>query len=309
MSRPPASHSDTALPSGLARPLEAFLLSMERDKGLSLNTLDAYRRDLRRYLHQLAERGISSPEAIQQEHVTQFLHGLRDSGLSAATMARNLTSIKRLHQYLLISGACQHNPSETLDPPKLERQLPDVLSAEEINALMDAPDTSEPIGMRDRAIMELLYATGMRVTELTALQEGALKLGEGLVRIGGPNQRLLPVGGQAVRALRAYLRNGRPHHIRPESGHHLFLNAQGGPLSRMSVWKTIKNAKTKANIEKVISPHTLRHSFATHLLAGGANLRDVQELLGHANISTTQIYTHVDRTHVKEVHKTYHPRG
>jgi integrase/recombinase XerD len=282
---------------------------MERDKGLSLNTLDAYRRDLRRYLRQLAELGITSPEAIQQEHISQLLRGLRDSGLSAATMARNLTSIKRLHQYLLLSGACQHNPSETLEPPKLERQLPDVLSAEEVGALMDAPDISEPIGMRDRAIMELLYATGMRVTELTALQEGALRLDESLVRIGGPSQRLLPVGGHAVRALHAYLRNGRPHHIRPDSGHHLFLNAQGGPLSRMSVWNTIKNAQTKAKIEKDISPHTLRHSFATHLLEGGANLRDVQELLGHADIATTQIYTHVDRTHIKEVHKTYHPRG
>lgn len=282
---------------------------MERDKGLSPNTLDAYRRDLSRYLHQLAELGITSPAAIQQEHISQLLRGLRDSGLSAATMARNLTSIKRLHLYLLLNGECQHNPSETLEPPKLERKLPDVLSGEEITALMEAPDISEPIGMRDRAIMELLYATGMRVTELTALRESDLKLDESLVRIEGPNKRLLPVGGQAVRALHAYLRSGRPHHIRPDSGHHLFLNAQGGPLSRMSVWKTIKGATTKAKLDREISPHTLRHSFATHLLAGGANLRDVQELLGHADITTTQIYTHVDRTHIKEVHKTFHPRG
>ncbi len=282
---------------------------MERDKGLSHNTLDAYRRDLNRYLRQLASLGITSPAAIQQEHISQLLRGLRDSGLSAATMARNLTSIKRLHHYLLLSGACQHNPSETLDPPKLERKLPDVLSSAEITALMEAPDISEPIGMRDRAIMELLYATGMRVSELTVLQEGNLKLDEGLVRIAGPSQRLVPVGGQAVRALRAYLRSGRPHHIRPDSDHHLFLNAQGGPLSRMSVWKTIKTATTKAKIDREISPHTLRHSFATHLLEGGANLRDVQELLGHADITTTQIYTHVDRSHIKEVHKTYHPRG
>ena len=309
MARPPARKNAAALPAALARPLEAFLLSMQRDKGLSPNTLDAYRRDLNRYLYQLVKLGITSPAAIQQEHITQLLRGLRDSGLCAATMARNLTSIKRLHQYLLLSGACQHNPSETLDSPKLERKLPDVLSDEEIAALMESPDISEPIGMRDRAIMELLYATGMRVTELTALQESDLRLDEGLVRIAGPSQRLLPVGGQAVRALRAYLRSGRPHHIRPDSGHHLFLNAQGGPLSRMSVWKTIKGAKTKAKIDREISPHTLRHSFATHLLAGGANLRDVQELLGHADITTTQVYTHVDRTHIKEVHKTYHPRG
>lgn len=304
----PALRSDP-LPDSLQRVLDAFLLSMEQDKGLSANTLDAYRRDLGRYLRKLADMHIDHPEAIQQEHTARVLRDLHGAGLSPATLARNLTSIKRLHQYLLIKGICQHNPSEILEPPKIERKLPDVLTAEEVTALMEVPDISDPLGMRERALLELLYATGMRVSELTELREGSLRLDEHLVRIGGPHARLIPIGGQAIRALRLYLRSGRPHHVRPPSGDHLFLNAQGGPLSRMSIWKTIKQAAERAKIDKEVSPHTLRHSFATHLLEGGANLRDVQELLGHADISTTQIYTHVDSTHIRDVHKTFHPRA
>ena len=308
---PRTKTTDTAspLPAGLARPLDYFLTAMDKDRGLSPNTLDAYRRDLNRYLGHLTAQGITTYTDVRQEHISQLLHVLHDSGLSAATMARNLTSIKRLHQHLLLSDVCAHNPTETLDPPKLERKLPDTLSNDEITALMEAPDISEPLGQRDRAILELLYATGMRVSELTVLQIDALLMENGLVRILGSNQRLVPIGGQAQRALRSYLRDSRPHQMRPDSGNDVFLNAQGGALSRMSIWKTIKKTAEKAGIEKHVSPHTLRHSFATHLLEGGANLRDVQELLGHANITTTQIYTHVDRTHAKEVHKAYHPRA
>ena len=158
-------------------------------------------------------------------------------------------------------------------------------------------------------MLETLYATGMRVTELTDLRMDAVRLEESLIHIPGNHMRLVPVGGQAIRALRAYLRSGRPHHVRPASGNHVFLNAQGGPLSRMSAWKIIKQAGEKAKLEKEVSPHTLRHSFATHLLEGGANLRDVQELLGHADISTTQIYTHVARERMKDLHARHHPRG
>ncbi len=309
MPETPDTHADSALPVGLAHPLNKFLTSMDKDRGLAANTLDAYRRDLYRYLRHLTSLGVTTYTDVKQEHISQLLHILHDSGLSAATMARNLTSIKRLHQHLLLSDICEHNPTETLDPPKLERKLPETLSNEEITALMEAPDISEPLGQRARAILELLYATGMRVSELTALQTDALLMQDGLVRILGSNRRLVPIGGQALRALRSYLRDGRPHQMRPDSGNDVFLNAQGRALSRMSIWKTIKTTAEKAGIEKDVSPHTLRHSFATHLLEGGANLRDVQELLGHVNITTTQIYTHVDRTHVKEVHKAYHPRA
>ena len=282
---------------------------MERDNGLAANTLDAYRRDLNRYLHHLSAQGVEHLEAVQHQHIARLLHSLRDAGLTASTMARNLTSIKRFHQYLLLKGATMHNPAELLDPPKLERRLPDVLSVEEIAALLAAPDHDEPLGQRDQAILAVLYATGIRVSELTALQQEALLLARSLIRIRGRSERIVPIAAKDARTLRHYLRQGRPHLARPDSSDHVFLNAQGGPLSRMSVWKIIKTAGDKARIGREISPHTLRHSFATHLLEGGANLRAVQELLGHADISTTQIYTHLDLSYLKEVHKTYHPRG
>ncbi len=305
----PKSTPERPLPAALSTPCERFLKAMEHDNGLAANTLDAYRRDLSRYLHHLSAQGVESLEAVQHQHIAQLLHSLRDAGLTASTMARNLTSIKRFHQYLLLKGATTHNPAELLDPPKLERRLPDVLSVEEIAALLAAPDPDEPLGQRDRAILAVLYATGIRVSELTALQQEALLLARSLIRIRGRRERIVPIAAKDARTLRHYLRQGRPHLARPDSSDHVFLNAQGGPLSRMSVWKIIKTAGEKARIGREISPHTLRHSFATHLLEGGANLRAVQELLGHADISTTQIYTHLDLSYLKEVHKTYHPRG
>ena len=305
----PKSTPERPLPAALSVPCERFLEAMERDNGLAANTLDAYRRDLNRYLHHLSAQGVERIEAVQHQHIAHLLHSLRDAGLTASTMARNLTSIKRFHQYLLLKGATTHNPAELLDPPKLERRLPDVLSVEEIAALLAAPDPDEPLGQRDRAILAVLYATGIRVSELTALQQEALLLARSLIRIRGRRERIVPIAAKDARTLRHYLRQGRPHLARPDSGDHVFLNAQGGPLSRMSVWKIIKTAGDKARIGREISPNTLRHSFATHLLEGGANLRAVQELLGHADISTTQIYTHLDLSYLKEVHKTYHPRG
>ena len=305
----PKSTPEHPLPKALALSREHFLQAMERDKGLAANTLDAYRRDLNRYLHHLSAQGVERVEAVQHQHIAHLLHSLSDAGLTPSTMARNLTSIKRFHQYLLLQGAASHNPAEHLDPPKLERRLPDVLAVEEISALLAAPDPDEPLGQRDRAILAVLYATGIRVSELTTLQQAALLLARGLVRIRGRRERIVPIAHKDIRTLKRYLRQGRPHLARPDSTDHVFLNAQGGALSRMSVWKIIKTAGDKARLGKAISPHTLRHSFATHLLEGGANLRAVQELLGHADISTTQIYTHLDLSYLKEVHKTYHPRG
>lgn len=303
----PKSAPERPLPDALARPCERFLQAMQRDNGLAANTLDAYRRDLNRYLRHLATQGVECLETVEHQHIARLLHALSDAGLTSSTMARNLTSIKRFHQYLLLQGTTTHNPAELLDPPKLERRLPDVLTVAEIAALLAAPDPDEPLGQRDRAILAVLYATGIRVSELTALQQPALLLGRGLVRIRGRRERMVPIAAKDARTLEHYLQQGRPHLARSASGDHVFLNAQGGPLSRMSVWKIIKTAG--AGIGKEVSPHTLRHSFATHLLEGGANLRVVQELLGHADISTTQIYKHLDLSYLKEVHKTYHPRG
>ena len=310
MARPKKMDTE-ALPELLAVPLANFLNAMGNDKGLAANTLDAYRRDLNRYLRHLVQLGIVRIDAVEQQHVAKLMHVLRESSLSPSTMARNLTSIKRFHQYLLLQGATESNPAELLAPPKLERKLPDVLTIDEISVLLQTPDADEPLGQRDRAIIEVLYAAGLRVSELTALQRAALLLENGLIRVicRGQRERIVPIGPQAIRTLKRYLHTGRPHLVCPTSGDHVFLNNQGGPLSRMSVWKIIKAAGDKMLTKKEVSPNTLRHSFATHLLEGGANVRDVQELLGHADISTTQIYTQLDRSYLKEVHKTYHPRG
>lgn len=308
---PPKNAGDRPLPSVLERALKRFLTSMTQDKGLSANTIDAYRRDLLRYLQTLVNQDIESLEEVRHEHVSHLLHLLSDAGLSPSTMARNLTSIKRFHQFLLLQGALQHDPTDSLEAPKLERKLPDFLTVGEIERLMEAPDLSEPLGLRDRAILELLYATGLRVSELIVLARRALLLDSSLVRVIGKTQhgRLVPIGRQAIFYVERYLRDGRTHLARPESDETVFLNSRGGPLSRMSIWKIISTAGEKVGLEKDVSPHTLRHSFATHLLEGGANLRIVQELLGHTDISTTQIYTHIDSQQLREVHEKYHPRG
>ena len=291
---PPKNAGDQPLPPALERALERFLTSMTQDKGLSANTIDAYRRDLLRYLQTLVKQDIESLEEVRHEHVSHLLHLLSDAGLSPSTMARNLTSIKRFHQFLLLQGALQHDPTDSLEAPKLERKLPDFLTVGEVERLMEAPDLSEPLGLRDRAILELLYATGLRVSELIALARRALLLDSSLVRVVGKTQhgRLVPIGRQAIFYVERYLRDGRAHLARPESDETVFLNSRGGPLSRMSIWKIISTAGEKVGLEKDVSPHTLRHSFATHLLEGGANLRIVQELLGHKDVRTTMIYTH-----------------
>ena len=299
------------LPSSLEEALRRFLTSMEQDKGRSPNTIDAYRRDLRRYLESLVQQQVETPEGARQEHVAHLLRSLHDAGLSPSTVARNLTSIKRFHQFLLIEGGLRHDPTENLEAPRLERKLPDFLSVDEIDRLLRTPDISDLLGLRDRAILELLYASGLRVSELIALERPALLFDRSLVRIFGrkPRERLVPVGRQAIFHVQNYLRDVRPQLAGSGSGEAVFLNARGGPLSRMSIWKIIRTAADRAGLEKEVSPHTLRHSFAAHLLEGGANLRAVQELLGHADISTTQIYAHIDSHYLKEVHQTYHPRG
>ncbi len=308
---PKKPSTETILPAGLETPLNQFLQSMLREKELSPNTVEAYRRDLSRYLRALAEQEVESPDQAQSQHITQLLHRLSDAGLSPATLARNLSSIKRFHSFLLLQGTTRYNPAESLEPPKLERRLPDFLTVEEIAQLMQGPSTDAPLGIRDRAILELLYASGLRVSELTRLQRAHLVLGAGLLRIlgKGARERLVPIGRQAIFCMEVYLRQARPALAGPHSDETVFLSFQGRGLSRMSIWKIIQSAADKAGLEKHISPHTLRHSFATHLLEGGANLRDIQELLGHAAISTTQIYAHIDTRYLKEVHRTYHPRG
>lgn len=295
----------------MAKALEDFLAAAVRDKGASANTVEAYRRDLLRYLQTLARQGLKGPDQAQADHVARLLRQLHDAGLSPSTLARNLTSIRQFHRHLQRQGLAQHDPTESLEPPRVERRIPDFMTVEEIEQLMAGPDLDEPLGQRDRAILELLYASGLRVSELIALPCAALVLNAGLVRVQDRkgHERLVPLGRQALYHLDRYLSQVRPRLEREYSGEALFLNAQGRALSRMGIWKVIQAAAARARLEKKISPHTLRHSFATHLLERGANLRDVQELLGHADIATTQVYAHIDTKYLKEIHKTYHPHG
>ncbi|MCC7265499.1 MAG: site-specific tyrosine recombinase XerD [Candidatus Latescibacteria bacterium] len=303
--------SEPALPAAMAGALDDFLTASVREKGSSANTVEAYRRDLVRYLHTLARQGLAGPEQAKADDVTRLLRQLHDAGLSPSTLARNLTSIRQFHHYLMLQGRAQHNPTESLEPPRVERRLPDFMTIEEIELLMAGPDLDEPLGQRDRAMLELLYASGLRVSELIALPRAGIEANASLLRVrdGKGHERLVPLGRQALYHLDRYLTQVRPRLEREHSGEALFLNAQGRALSRMGIWKVIQAAAARAGLAKKISPHTLRHSFATHLLERGANLRDVQELLGHADITTTQVYARIDTKYLKEVHKTYHPRG
>lgn len=308
---PRPTTAEEPLAPALAEPLDRFLAEMEQGRGLAENTLDAYRRDLQRYLRFLARRGIDSLDRVTGPEVAGLIEELRQAGLTPATVARNLTSIRRFHRFLLRCGQATLDPTEALESPRLERPLPDVLSVTEVSRLMEAPDLSTPLGQRDRALLEVLYASGLRVSELIALRLPALELDSALIRIVGKpsRERLVPIGRPAVRQVAIYLERGRPRLAGPESADTVFLNSRGTGLSRMGVWKIIRGAAIGAGIDRPISPHTLRHSFAAHLLDGGADLRAVQELLGHADISTTQVYARLGSQHLREVHRRYHPRG
>ena len=288
--------------------LDAFLRCLKK-KGRSANTIEAYGRDLFKYLSYIDKTGISTIEKVNRETISDHLQNLREDGLSESTIARNLTSIKRLHRFAILQRYSKMNPSDSIDAPKIERKTLNILSVDQVSLLIETPDLSDPLGMRDRAILELLYATGLRVSELTKLRKSSLDLTRGIIHIPSPPHRYVPIGAQAKRALRNYFKAGRIHHINSLTDDFVFLNAQGNQLSRMSIWKITKKAGEKAKINSDVSPHLLRHCFATHLLEGGANLRDVQELLGHTVIATTQIYEQYNASKIKQVHETFHPRS
>ena len=241
----------------------------------------------------------------------EFVYHLKDLGLAPASIRRNVSSVRTYFRYLLADGHVVRDPSERLETPKRWRSLPDVLSVEEVNRLLASPSLDEPLTFRDRALLELAYGAGLRVSEWITLAVRDVLFEEGLVRVfgKGSKERLVPIGRSAIGAVAIYLRELRPRLERGEGKGILILNARGRPLTRMGAWKILRHHVEKAQITKHVSPHTLRHSFATHLLEGGADLRAVQEMLGHADISTTQIYTHVDREYLRAVHKQFHPRG
>ncbi|HET7629193.1 MAG TPA: site-specific tyrosine recombinase XerD [Bacillales bacterium] len=289
-----------------------FLHYLIVERGLSENTLAAYRRDLFRYVDYLKEKErIDSYSQVTRTHIIRYLMDLKDQGRAAATIARHTASVRAFHQFLLREKNAAGDPSVHIETPKTERKLPKVLTVREVEALLEAPDAANAFGLRDRAMLEVLYATGLRVSELVHLNVSDAHLTMGFVRtVGkGNKERIIPLGSMASRSLESYLRDGRPNLLKRQKNEALFLNHHGGRLTRQGFWKVLKKLSRQAGISKELTPHTLRHSFATHLLENGADLRSVQEMLGHADISTTQIYTHVTKKRLKDIYKTYHPRA
>jgi integrase/recombinase XerD len=292
--------------------LRSYLHYLRVEKSVSQNTIAAYESDLERYQGFLEGRRVVSPRDILPAAISEFLASLYDVGLSSRSVTRNFSAIRGFHRFLVAEGVVQTDPTEILDAPKLSRPLPPVLTREEVDRILKAPDTGDPLGIRDRAILETMYATGVRVSELITLTQTNVLPDPGIVRVfgKGSKERLVPIGRSALEWISRYTTGVRSGLVTAGKGKDaLFLNSRGGPMSRMAIWNIVRRYTVLAGIRKEVHPHTFRHSFATHLLEGGADLRAVQEMLGHSDISTTQIYTHIDREYLKEVHKTFHPRG
>jgi integrase/recombinase XerD len=287
----------------------ADFLALER--GSSKRTQEAYVRDVARFVDFAMLRAASAPLDVTPRILREFVYHLKDLGLSPASIRRNVSAVRSYFRFLIGDGHVVRDPSERLDMPKRWRTLPEVLTVGEIQKLLAAPTMDDPLYFRDRAMLELAYGAGLRVSEWIGIGVKDAMLDDGLVRVfgKGSKERLVPIGRSAIAALAIYVREQRRTLEHGESRGALFLNARGQPLSRMGAWKILRKYVKRSGITKHVYPHTLRHSFATHLLEGGADLRAVQEMLGHADISTTQIYTHVDREYLRQVHRRYHPRA
>ena len=305
------SGSDPAAQAARKFLLEAFNDFLMLEQGASPRTDEAYGRDLARFATYAMSRGAAGPPDVTARTLREYVYHLKDLGLSPASIRRNVSSLRTYFKFLLGEGHVTQDPSERLESPKRWRTLPEVLSVAEIDKLLAAPTLDDPLVFRDRALLELAYGAGLRVSEWISIGVRDVMFDEALVRVfgKGSKERLVPIGRRAIGALASYVRELRPRLEKGEGRGALFLNARGQPLTRMGAWKILQKYVARAGIEKHVSPHTLRHSFATHLLEGGADLRAVQEMLGHADISTTQIYTHVDREYLRTVHRQYHPRA
>ena len=291
--------------------LEGFRDFLALESGHSGNTVEAYSRDLRRLAEFAAAKGVRDPGKLTRPMLREFVYLLKDLGLSAATIRRTVSAVRTYYTFLIGEGRMAADPSDRLESPRRGRVLPDTLSVQEVECLLAVPHLDEPLAWRDRALLELGYGAGLRVSELCGLATTDLLLTDNLVRVFGKGgkERLVPIGRTVIGAVSVYLHQLRPDLDRGASGGRVLLNARGRPLSRVGAWGIVKRTAARAGIRKRVTPHTLRHSFATHLLEGGADLRAVQEMLGHADLSTTQIYTHVDREYLRSVHKQFHPRG
>jgi integrase/recombinase XerD len=300
-------------PVGPARAwwLEGYRDFLALEAGHSRNTVESYLRDVRRLAEWAAGRGTADPVALTPAALREFVFALKDVGLAPASIRRAISAIRTYYAFLVGEGRMASDPADRLQGPRPGRTLPEPLNRAEVEALLEAPGVDEPLAWRDRALLELGYGAGLRVSELCGLGLTDLRFAEGLVRVMGKGgkERLVPVGRSVVGAVSVYLHNLRPMLDRGATRDRVFLNARGAPLSRVGAWGIVKRCATVAGITKRVTPHTLRHTFATHLLEGGADLRAVQEMLGHADLSTTQLYTHVDREFLRKVHRKYHPRG
>ncbi|MCU0424763.1 MAG: site-specific tyrosine recombinase XerD [Candidatus Kapabacteria bacterium] len=302
----------TVAPALMHRELKQFTHHIALERGLAENTVSSYTIDLTRFIEFLQERNVKSFSEVISRHITDFLAMLADIGLGTSSRTRYLYSIRSLYRFLCNNQLSEHNPSELVDLPKTQRLLPEVLSYPQITKILEQPDTSRPDGLRNRALLEMLYACGLRASEACNLQQRDILWENEVIRVfgKGSKERIVPIGKTAMEWVSQYKRLARPLWIKDNSdtADTLFLNQRGKPLSRMSVWNIVHDSAVAAGIDEV-HPHLFRHSFATHLLEGGANLRAVQEMLGHADIATTQIYTHIDREYIKEVHTSFHPRA
>jgi integrase/recombinase XerD len=307
MSRP----IDNEVSQELRKGIRNYLMYISLEKGLSDNTRDSYLSDLTRYVEFLSSIGTVNFGTITPDDIHKFLVTLSDLGLSSTSKARYLSSIKGLHRYLLGENLTNSDPSELIDIPKSKRELPQPLSIPETEQLLNVLDTSSPANIRDRAIVETMYATGVRVSELLGIKQRDILFDSEIIRVfgKGSKERFVPIGNEALRRITQYQVEIRPIFLgKKTTDDILFLNQRGTSLSRMSIWNIVHNTAKLAGIKRDIHPHILRHSFATHLIEGGADLRAVQEMLGHADISTTQIYTHLDREYIRQVFLAHHPR-
>jgi integrase/recombinase XerD len=291
--------------------IESFRDYLALEAGNSANTVEAYARDIRRLAEFATSKGATEPAQVTRTLLRDFVFLLKDLGLSPATIRREISAVRTYFAFLLGEGRITDDPSDRLESPQRWRHLPEVLTVGEIDSLLAALHVDEPMAWRDRALLELAYGVGLRVSELCNLALSDLLLSEGLIRVfgKGSKERLVPIGRSVIGAVSTYLHTLRSSLDRGKTEGRLLLNARGEPLSRVGAWGVVKRCAKRAGIAKRVTPHTLRHSFATHLLEGGADLRAVQEMLGHADLSTTQIYTHVDREYLHSIHKQYHPRA
>lgn len=294
-------------------PFEDYLVFLKIEKGLSINTVNSYKRDINQYIDYLNKNKIESFQVIDRYLILEYFSSQKELKKADNTIIRMFSSVRKFHQYLKQEGYTQDDPMQYVKTPKKADSLPKIVSMQQIDQLLQTPDTSKPLGIRDRAILEVMYATGLRITELIELTTNDIHLSMKLIQIVGKGnkERLIPIGEEGCKWLDYYMAQSREQLLKKSNQNTavVFLNSRGMPLSRQGVWKNIKKLAQKAGLKKNITPHTLRHSFATHLLENGADLRIVQELLGHANVSTTQIYTHITKHRLKDVYTAYHPRA